>query len=102
MSTESTKHWQLRLGEQVRALRIAALLGQDELAARANVSTEALRTLERGSGSSLKTLIRVVRVLDREDWLASLDPIGDGPSPIELLRESRRQPAKRQRVPRSR
>lgn len=102
MDSKTTIEWQVRLGEQVRALRIAALLGQDELAERANVSVEALRTLERGSGSSLKTLIRVVRVLDRGDWLDSLDPISDGPTPIEQLRASRRQNARPQRVPRSR
>ncbi len=102
MSLETTEGWEQRLGMQVRALRIAALLSQDELAERANVSAGALRTLERGTGSSLKTLIRVARVLERTDWLAAFDPRGQGPSPIELLRERRRQNPRPQRVPRSR
>jgi transcriptional regulator with XRE-family HTH domain len=101
MQTQSVLEWQVRIGEQVRSLRIAALLGQEELAQRANVSEGALRTLERGGGSSLKTLIHVARVLERTDWLDSLDPRDDGPSPLELLRERRRQPARRQRVPRA-
>lgn len=97
-----TAEWEARLGEQIRALRIAAGIDQRELAARANVSTKTLGALERGDGSSLKTLVRVVRVLGREHWLSDLDPRGAGPSPIELLRERRRQPARPQRVSRSR
>jgi len=99
---ETTKDWERRIGEQVRALRIAALLGQDELAERANVSVTTVQSLENGAGTSLKTLIRVVRVLDRTDWLGSLDPRGDGPSPIELLRQRRRLTPRPQRVPRNR
>ena len=98
----TTPDWERRIGDQVRALRIAALLGQDELAERANISVTTVQALERGSGSSLKTLIRVLRVLGRTDWLDSLDPRGDGPSPLELLRESRRQSPRPQRVPRGR
>ncbi|TAL46258.1 MAG: XRE family transcriptional regulator [Salinibacterium sp.] len=102
MDARSVDDWEQSLGEQVRSLRIAALISQDELAARANISIGALRTLERGEGSSLKTLIRVARVLGRTDWLASFDPRGEGPSPIELLRETRRQRPRPQRVPRAR
>lgn len=102
MDVISSTEWEVRVGEQVRALRIAALMGQDELAERANVSTGALRRLERGTGSTLKTLVAVLRVLERTEWLTTLDPIGDAPSPIERLRAQRRQRPRRQRVPRSR
>ena len=102
MSITSAEHWEARVGTQVRALRIASLMAQAELAERANISTKTLGALERGEGSSLKTLIKVIRVLDRTDWLDDLDPRGDGPSPIELLRERRRQPRRPQRVPRAR
>jgi transcriptional regulator with XRE-family HTH domain len=98
----TTEDWERRVGDQVRALRIAALLGQDDLAERANISVTTVQALERGSGSSLKTLIRVLRVLGRTDWLDGLDPRGDGPSPLELLRQSRRQSPRPQRVPRGR
>lgn len=103
MNTEMmTGEWETRLGDQVRALRIAAGIDQRELAARANVSTKTLGALERGDGSNLTTLVRVVRVLGREQWLTELDPRGDGPSPIEMLREQRRQSARPHRVSRSR
>ena len=98
----TTQDWERRIGDQVRALRIAALLGQDELAERANISVTTVQALERGSGSSLKTLIRVLRVLGRTEWLDGLDPRGDGPSPLELRRQSRRQSPRPQRVPRGR
>lgn len=102
MDALATVDWERRIGEQVRALRIALLLDQSELADRANISRRTLSSLERGDGSTLATVIRVVRVLGREEWLESLDPVGTGPSPIELLRRQRRKPARPSRVPRNR
>ncbi len=102
MNEKSTEDWERRIGGQMRELRIAALLSQDELAERANISTGTVRALERGTGSSLKTLVRVARVLDRTQWLETLDPRGTSMSPIEQLRERRRLSARPQRVPRSR
>ena len=101
-SLRNTEEWEHRVGEQVRALRIAALLGQDELADRANVSVSTVQSLENGGGSSLKTLIRVARVLDRTDWLDSLNPVGDGPTPLEVLRQQQGRSPRPQRVPRNR
>lgn len=34
----------------------------------------ALRHLETGQGANLATLIRIVRALDRQDWLEALAP----------------------------
>jgi hypothetical protein len=49
------------------------------------VSVTALSSLERGKGSSLKTLVAVVRALGRDDWLQSLAPPVTV-SPMQLLR----------------
>jgi len=87
--TNSVADWELRLGSQVRALRIAAGLEQAALAEASNASLSAVQALEAGRGSSLKTLIRVVRALGREDWLDALDPVGEGPSPMALLEAER-------------
>ena len=95
----SNDEWEAALGEQVRALRIARGLDQRQLAERAGASLGAVTGLEQGRGSTVKTVIRVARALDREDWLASLAPRATV-SPIEVLRSSRRQP--RQRVYRQR
>lgn len=98
MEGVTTAEWEQRLGEQVRSVRVGALLSQAELAQLAGVSETSVRTLERGGGSSLKTLIAVARVLERADWLGSFDPRGEGPSPMEMLRERRKQSQRPQRV----
>jgi len=77
------------LGEQVRRARIALDLEQAELARLANVSVRALRNLERGHGSSVSTLVAVVRALDKTAWLVGLAPAVQV-SPMQMLRASRR------------
>jgi transcriptional regulator with XRE-family HTH domain len=94
----SSDDWERQLGTQFRALRISADLDQAGLASLAGVSVGALRHLERGEGSTLRTLVRVVRALDREDWLESIAP-RVSISPIDLVRSGR---TARSRVARSR
>jgi transcriptional regulator with XRE-family HTH domain len=98
--TKTTSEWQASLGDSVRDARLARNLDQRGLARMADISERALRNLESGEGSSLGTVIKVVRALDREDWLAAFDEGADEPTPLELLRESQRRPAKRRRAPR--
>jgi transcriptional regulator with XRE-family HTH domain len=98
MPRRTTDEWEAHLGSQVRRARIDASLRQDELADRAGVSVGAVRGLERGAGSSLKTLIRVARALGREDWLEAFAP-APGVEPLELLRGLR---GPRQKVYRAR
>lgn len=98
MVRRTTDEWEALLGTQVRRARIDASLGQDELADRAGVSVGAVRNLERGAGSSLKTLIRVARALNREDWLEAFAP-APGVDPLEMLRGLR---SPRQKVYRAR
>jgi transcriptional regulator with XRE-family HTH domain len=89
--------WEQSVGQQVRAARIAANLDQARLAELANVSKGAVSNLERGHGSSLKTLVAVVRALGRTDWLESLAP-PISVSPMQMLRNKRREPHRPQRV----
>ena len=77
--------WEKSVGEQLRDTRIAGDLDQARLAALADISVGALSNLERGKGSSLKTLVAVARALDRTDWLESLAP-QVSVSPMQLLR----------------
>jgi transcriptional regulator with XRE-family HTH domain len=63
------------LGGRLKTLRVHRNLDQVTLAARAGISVRALRNLENGSGSSLHTLIVVLRHLGRESWLETIAPV---------------------------
>jgi transcriptional regulator with XRE-family HTH domain len=78
-----------RIGQQIRALRIAAGLSQGELARRIGVSPSALSQVERGRhGLSGETLTRL--------WATLGVPFGPGsrptPAPYRLARRGARQP----------
>lgn len=93
----TVEEWEALIGEQVRHARIAKRLDQERLAELADVSVGALSSLERGKGSSLKTVVAVVRALGRTDWLESLAP-PIGVSPMQLLRDKQKAPRARVRV----
>jgi DNA-binding XRE family transcriptional regulator len=89
----STDEWEARIGDQVRSLRLDAGHDQVSLARRADVSTSTLQSLENGRGSTVRTLVRVLRALDA---LAPASAV----SPIDVLRSA--DPAPRRRVYRPR
>lgn len=63
------------IGENLKTLRIHRNLDQATLAGRAGISVRTLRNLENGNGSSLHSLIRVVRALGREQWFETIAPV---------------------------
>jgi transcriptional regulator with XRE-family HTH domain len=92
------------LGRQVRQARVHKELTQAEVATRANVSLGALRHLESGSGATVSTLVKVLRALGQEDWLATLAEKPDPSSfnPLDLLSAAEtEQRARRRRVRRA-
>lgn len=90
-SLRSTEEWEVELGRGVRHLRIRQNLTQRDLADAANISLSALKNLELGGGSSTRTLILVVRALERSEWLTLLAPPEPSVSPMKLLRERKSQ-----------
>lgn len=96
-SYRTIAEWEALVGEQVRAVRIASDLDQTRLAELADVSVGALSNLERGRGSSLKTVVAVVRALERTDWLEALAPPVTV-SPIQMLRAKQKSPRMRARA----
>jgi len=85
-----------KLGDNLRAVRLARRLTQAEVAARANVALGAVKHLENGSAATTKTLVKVLHALSREDWLDALAPPQTTFNPLELLeaqRKERRSPA---------
>lgn len=81
--------WEADVGRQIRAARVARGLDQAHLAALANVSPATLSNLERGRGSTLKTVVAVARALGRTDWLEKLAPEVTV-SPMQMLRAKQR------------
>lgn len=73
-------------------------LDQAEVAERASISRPALHSLESGKGTSLSTLIKVLRALDSVDWLSTIHATRSEPSPMELLRAEQARPKVRTRV----
>lgn len=84
----TVEEWVAKVGRQIRAARVASDLDQAHLASLANLSVATLSNLERGRGSTVKTLVAVVRALERTDWLETLAPEVTV-SPMQMLRAKR-------------
>lgn len=66
---------EMDLGGRLRAYRLMRNIDQATLAARAGVGVSALRSLEAGRGSTVRTLLAVVRALGRQEWLNTVAPV---------------------------
>jgi transcriptional regulator with XRE-family HTH domain len=89
-----TGEWEVLLGTQIRSTRLDAGHDQAALAALADVSLTSVKNLENGRGSTLRTLVRVLRALGRADWLGTLAP-EPTVSPLDLIRSSSATPRRR-------
>ena len=85
------------LGTRVRDLRVRQRFSQDELAAQAGLGVRAIRDLERGKGSTVESLLKVLKALDSLEGLSYLAP-RPSVDPIALLKQR----APRTRVRKSR
>jgi transcriptional regulator with XRE-family HTH domain len=65
---------QADFGQQLRLLRLRQNIDQRQLARQAGVALNVVKRLESGRGATLKSLIKVLRVLGRVDWLNTLSP----------------------------
>ena len=74
-SSQTSAELEAALGERLRALRLDRNLTQKTLAERAGISLRAIKNLEGGLGSTLKSLVAMLRALGREDWLQSIAPV---------------------------
>ncbi len=75
MTANTLAEQEAQLGERLRALRLNMNLDQITVAERAGISVGALKNLESGAGSTIKTLVAVLRILGREEWLSTIAPI---------------------------
>jgi transcriptional regulator with XRE-family HTH domain len=94
------EEWEMELGRQIRSLRLRADLDQRQVAERAAVALNAVKNLESGRGATLRSLIQVLRVLNRTDWLGTLAP-AVSISPIQMLKTKapRQRASPRQKKP---
>ncbi len=90
----TTEEWEQEIGEQLRRLRLLRNIDQRTLAQRANVAVNAIKNLEHGKGATLKSLIRVLKVLDRVEWLNALQP-EISISPMQILKSRKKAPRQR-------
>ena len=74
-ANQTLNELELDLGEKLKRLRLNKNWDQKTLAARAGVSVRALRNIEAGQGSTVKTLLSIVRALGRESWLQTVAPV---------------------------
>jgi len=75
MTASTVAEFEADVGEQIKSLRLKQNIDRATLALRAGCSVSALKNLESGNGSTLRTLIAVVRALGREDWLRNVAPV---------------------------
>lgn len=92
----NTQELEVLLGDHVRRLRLQLNLTREDLCARAGISVSALRHLETGEGASVKTLIRALRSLNKEDWIFSLAP-QITINPLHLTKNKVRQRARKKK-----
>ena len=95
---QTAEEIEVTLGGRLKTLRIHRNLEQATLAERAGISVRTLRNLESGNGSSLRTLILVLRILGREQWLETIAPVPTI-NPLMVTRQAK--PRQRASKPRS-
>ena len=81
----TTDEWETELGQHLRDLRLRQNVNQCQLAERADVALNVVKKLEGGKGSTITSLVKVLRALGREEWLGTLAP-QISISPLQMLK----------------
>ena len=96
---KTTSELMTTLGRNMRNIRLRQNIDQQQLAERAAVALNVVKNLESGKGTTLTSFIKVLRALNREDWLDALAPHVTI-SPLQMLKEKpvRQRASKRKRA----
>jgi len=89
-----------KIGETIRRLRIRKRLPLEEVAAIASLSPISVRALELGRGSTLSTMLKVLKAIDEVGFILDWAEKSTETSPMQALRNSRKQAAEPRRVSR--
>lgn len=81
---------EIELGEQLRAERLRQNLTMHDIALRAGISEQTLRSLESGSGGRLNSFIRVMKALGKDEWLCTFHP-AVRISPMDIVKRAGKQ-----------
>lgn len=82
---ETAEEMEFALGQQLRELRLRCNIDQRSLAEQAGVALNAVKNLENGRGATLTSLVKVLRILGRAEWLETLAPTVSI-SPMQMLK----------------
>jgi len=99
-TTKKMMNDEIMIGETIRRLRIHKGLPLEEVAAKANLSPVSVRALELGRGSTLGTMLKVLRALDETRFISDWAGKSREQSPLKALRASRDLSAEPKRVSR--
>jgi transcriptional regulator with XRE-family HTH domain len=85
MQFKSPQELQIELGRRMRQLRLSRNIDQRAAAEKAGVTRAALQNLEAGRGSSVQTLLRILKALN---YLEGIDILAPQPTvnPLALLK----------------
>jgi transcriptional regulator with XRE-family HTH domain len=102
MQFKTPQELQTELGRRIRQLRLSRNIDQRAAAAKAGVARAALQNLEAGRGSSVQTLLRILKALN---YLEGIEILAPQPTvnPLALLKtKTPPQRARHRRVARPR
>jgi transcriptional regulator with XRE-family HTH domain len=85
MQFKSPRELQIELGQRIRQLRLSRNIDQRAVAEKAGVTRAALQNLEAGRGSSVQTLLRILKALN---FLEGIEMLAPQPTvnPLALLK----------------
>ena len=88
------EEWEQVIGEQVKRLRLLKNIDQRDVARYSGVALGVVKNLEAGKGCTLRSFIKVLRTLDRVDWLNALQP-EITISPMQIIKSYNKAPRRR-------
>ena len=74
MDYKTPEEWEEFLGQQIRNLRILRNMDQQTLSKQDGGALNVIKRIESGKTSTTKSLIKILRVLNRAEWLETLAP----------------------------
>lgn len=81
----TAKEWESELGRQLKELRLRRNYTQARLAEESGISLNVIKKIENGKGGTINAMIKILKIMGREEWLATLSP-SVSISPIQMLK----------------